>query len=170
MEGIKGYKVSATHQVCRWRHKRQWYTKIQERRANTYPRSSRKRQITFATISSFFSSAGRLAPPGLTLVRAACFSVAVAPRQSAKSIVEDCQGCYVSVGISSPIITFSSHFAHGALLQQSHMERANQQHVERAVRLLVKCVTRIYSREASSVRTKMHQQPSGWSRNCARRC
>jgi hypothetical protein len=71
---------------------------------NTYPRSSRKRQITFATISSFFSSGGRFVPPGLTLVRAACFSVAVAPKQSAKSIVEDCQGCYVSVGISGPIM------------------------------------------------------------------
>jgi hypothetical protein len=91
VEGIKGFKVSATHQVCHWRHKRQQYTKPQERRGNTHPRSSRKRQITFATISSFLSSAGRFVPPGLTLVRAACFSVAVAPKQSAKSIVEDCQ-------------------------------------------------------------------------------
>lgn len=47
--------------------------------------------MTFATISSFFSSGGRFVPPGLTLVRAACLSVAVAPKQSAKSIVEDCQ-------------------------------------------------------------------------------
>ena len=70
-------------------HRRQSYPKPQERR-NTYPRSSRKRHITFATISSFFSSGGKFAP-GLTLVRAACLSVAVAPRQSAKSIVEDCQ-------------------------------------------------------------------------------
>jgi hypothetical protein len=64
--------------------------KTQER-GNTYPRSSKKRQITFATISSFLSRGGRFVAPGLTLVRAACLSVAVAPRQSAKSIVEDCQ-------------------------------------------------------------------------------
>lgn len=62
---------------------------------NTYPRSSRKRQITFATISSFLSRGTRFVAPGRTLVRPACFSVAVAPKQSAKSIVEDCQdGAY----------------------------------------------------------------------------
>ena len=89
VEGVQGFKVRTAHQVCHWRHKRQRYPKTQEIR-NTHPLSSRKRQITFATISSFFSSAGRFGPPGLTLVRAACFSVAVAPKQSAKSIVEDC--------------------------------------------------------------------------------
>ena len=88
VEGIQGFKVRAAHQVCHGRHKRQRYPKNQER-GNTYPLSSRKRQITFATISSFFSS-GKLGLPGLSLVRAACFSVAVAPKQSAKSIVEDC--------------------------------------------------------------------------------
>lgn len=46
--------------------------------------------MTFATTSSFLSSCGLLVPL-FALVRAACFSVAVAPRQSAKSIVEDCQ-------------------------------------------------------------------------------
>lgn len=89
-------------------YRRQWYPKPQERR-NTYPRSSRKRHITFATISSFFSSAGKFAP-GLTLVRAACLSVAVAPKQSAKSIVDDCQlatyqrGIFKSNNDSSPDI------------------------------------------------------------------
>ena len=58
---------------------------------NAYPRNSRNRHITFATSSSFLSSGSGLAP-GLTLVRAADFSVAVAPRHSAKSIVDDCQG------------------------------------------------------------------------------
>ena len=57
---------------------------------NTYPRSSRKRHITLATISSFLSRGTRFGAPGRSLVRAACFSVAVAPKQSAKSMVEDC--------------------------------------------------------------------------------
>lgn len=46
--------------------------------------------MTFATISSFFSS-GLLVWPLLTRVRKASFSETVAPRQSAKSIVDDCQ-------------------------------------------------------------------------------
>jgi len=50
-----------------------------------HPRSSRKRQITLATTSSFFSRG----PVFLILVRAASFSVAVAPKHKAKSIVED---------------------------------------------------------------------------------
>lgn len=45
--------------------------------------------MTFATTSSFFSSVG-CAVPLLPLVRAANLSVAVAPRHSAKSMVEDC--------------------------------------------------------------------------------
>ncbi|KAI0046558.1 hypothetical protein FA95DRAFT_1359270 [Auriscalpium vulgare] len=60
-----------------------------ERNKTTHPRSSRNRQMTFATISSFFSRC----PVGVRpfcLVRAACLSVAVAPKHSAKSIVDDC--------------------------------------------------------------------------------
>lgn len=45
--------------------------------------------MTFATISSFFSR-GEVWPL-LTRVRKASFSETVAPRQSAKSIVDDCQ-------------------------------------------------------------------------------
>jgi len=52
---------------------------------SSYPRSSKNRQITLATISSFFSSGAC----GLALVRCANFSVEVAPRHSAKSIVDD---------------------------------------------------------------------------------
>jgi hypothetical protein len=60
-------------------------------RHKAHPRRSRKRQMTLATISSFlssgFSSAG---DGGLALrVRAAKCSSDVAPRQRAKSIVED---------------------------------------------------------------------------------
>ena len=55
---------------------------------STHPRSSRKRQITFATISSFLSSPFELF--ALILVRCASFSDAVAPRQREKSIVDDC--------------------------------------------------------------------------------
>jgi len=51
----------------------------------TYPRSSKNRQITLATISSFFSRGVF----GLTLVRCANFSVEVAPKHNAKSIVDD---------------------------------------------------------------------------------
>ena len=58
--------------------------------ASTHPLSSRKRQMTLATTSSFLSRGG-CDGFGFTLVRAANLSVAVAPRQSAKSIVEDCQ-------------------------------------------------------------------------------
>jgi len=53
--------------------------------ACTYPRSSKNRQITLATISSFFSRGAF----GLALVRCANFSVEVAPKHSAKSIVDD---------------------------------------------------------------------------------
>jgi hypothetical protein len=58
----------------------------------THPRSSRNRQITFATISSFFSSGGF--ELFLIFVRVARRSEEVAPRQSAKSIVDDCQSCH----------------------------------------------------------------------------
>ena len=63
-----------------WRRGRKW-------KEDSHPRSSKKRQITFATISSFFSKV--INWPGLFLVRAANFSDTVAPRQSVKSIVED---------------------------------------------------------------------------------
>lgn len=154
MERIKGFKVSAAHQVCLAPQA----PTISQNPGNTYPRSSKKRQITFATISSFFSNGCKFAAPGLTLVRAACFSVAVAPKQSAKSIVED---CYVSVGIPSPIMVFCSHSAREAPLRQSNMERANQKRVEQAARSTAMCVTQIYSREAPNARTKMRRRPSG---------
>ncbi len=55
----------------------------------THPRSSRNRQMTLATTSSFLSST--LEPcAALIFVRDASFSDAVAPRQSEKSIVDDC--------------------------------------------------------------------------------
>ena len=57
--------------------------------AFTHPLNSKKRQMTLATTSSFFSSGGGVWPI-LTLVRWASFSETVAPRQSAKSIVDDC--------------------------------------------------------------------------------
>ncbi|RDX54187.1 hypothetical protein OH76DRAFT_1069975 [Lentinus brumalis] len=56
----------------------------------THPRSSRNRQMTFATISSFFSSTPEPPCETLILVRCASFSDAVAPRQREKSIVDDC--------------------------------------------------------------------------------
>ena len=53
----------------------------------THPRSSRKRQITLATTSSFFSSgAFELFLP---FVRVARRSEEVAPKHRAKSIVDD---------------------------------------------------------------------------------
>lgn len=55
--------------------------------AITHPLSSKNRHITFATISSFFSSGALL----FILVRAACLSDEVAPKQSAKSMVDDCK-------------------------------------------------------------------------------
>lgn len=55
----------------------------------THPRSSRNRQITLATTSSFFSK-GPCVKVLLILVRAASFSDAVAPKHNAKSIVDDC--------------------------------------------------------------------------------
>lgn len=157
MERIKAFKVSAARQVC----SAPLAPTIFQNPGNTYPRSSKKRQITLATISSFFSNGCKLVPPGLILVRAACFSVAVAPKQSAKSIVEDCYNCYVSVGISSLIIVYCLHSAREAPLRQSNMERANQKRVERAVWSPAMCVSRIYSKEAPSARTKMSQRPSG---------
>ncbi len=57
-------------------------------RESTYPRSSRNRQMTLATISSFFSRPEPCVT--LILVRAASFSDAVAPRHRAKSMVDDC--------------------------------------------------------------------------------
>lgn len=87
MVRIIGFKVSAAYQVCLAPQA----PTTSQNPGNTYPRSSKKRQITFATISSFFSNGCTFVPPGFTLVRAACFSVAVAPKQSAKSIVEDCE-------------------------------------------------------------------------------
>lgn len=57
----------------------------------TYPRRSRNRQMTFATISSFFSSGRRSGPTGGSglRVRTANCSSDVADRHNAKSIVED---------------------------------------------------------------------------------
>ena len=54
-----------------------------------HPRNSRNLQMTFATTSSFLSS-GPWDKALFILVRFASFSDAVAPKHSAKSIVEDC--------------------------------------------------------------------------------
>jgi hypothetical protein len=66
--------------------RREYDTFDQEQR---HPRNSRNLQMTFATTSSFLSS-GPWDKALLILVRFASFSDAVAPKHSAKSIVDDC--------------------------------------------------------------------------------
>ena len=108
------------------------------KRGSAYPRNSKKRQMTFATTSSFLSSGGGLA--ALTLVRPTSFSDPVAPRQRAKSIVEDCQEtccekvhenmtqglCTAGAQRKNPILrNRNSHFASLVLLQRSSTGRAS---------------------------------------------
>lgn len=75
----RNLKRSNANELINWR--------IDRRREETHPLNSRNRQITLATTSSFFSRGAE--PLALIFVLAANRSVEVAPKASAKSIVED---------------------------------------------------------------------------------
>ena len=136
----------------------------------THPRSSRNRQITLATSSSFLSS-GPCEAFGFIFVRPANFSLEVAPRHRAKSIVEDLTP-HITVKLLPSNNKTSSHFAFAIPPPRCCTEHATQQLVRRAGPSDGSNVVPASGCDyvGFPVQTRNGQTPFGYSKMNARHC